>query len=72
MIYAAYKLPIISEAVEDTTGYEGLLYAEYHTLVAFIQEALRADPYWLQGVGERFYQRVCIDYTFRHMIESHV
>lgn len=68
-LFAAYRLPVISEAVYDTFPLKGyLLTSPYDKLVEFCQECLLRYKE-LKELGKEINQKLCFDYRFKNMVK---
>lgn len=72
-IAAAHRLPMITETVRDRGifGYSCMVQSDYEYLSAFTAHMLK-DRVQLQEYGEALHNLLCIENTFRKVIESHV
>jgi hypothetical protein len=70
---AAHKLPLITEQVPDAGIFDAryMMQARYETIASFTSEIVKE---WriLQEYSEALYQLLCVDYTFKRSVESHV
>jgi hypothetical protein len=70
---AAHKLPLITEQVPDAGIFDAryMMQARYETIASFTSEIVKE---WriLQEYSEALYQLLCVDYTFRKSVDSHV
>jgi glycosyltransferase involved in cell wall biosynthesis len=72
VVAAAYKLPFISETVEARGIFDegDFLTCSYDGLADFVWQWTHDAPEeQLRGYGERLYERLCEEYTFRKEIE---
>jgi len=73
-LFAAYGLPILSEAIYDSYPFsdEFMVTADYDDLVRRMNEIL-GDPYshW-QQIGQRAKERMCHEFNFKRMVEQAV
>lgn len=69
-IAAAYKLPLLSEAVncEIKEIADGVKYAEYGHLSESAHDLLDSGGVWY--LGEKLYQALCVEHTFRREVEA--
>lgn len=75
VVAAAYKLPFIMEDATDYGIFDKCIYAlPYHSLAACVKDWTTSDlpqlASALQAMGERLYQKLCVEYTFRRVIED--
>lgn len=74
-IAAAYRLPIISESVDDygIFNHSNMLTGDFGSYArnayAWLKES---DPRVLAHFGQALHQLLCVDKTFKHMIEANV
>lgn len=70
---AAHHLPMITETVNDRGifGYTYMVQSDYEHLAAFTVNMLR-DKARLRDYGEALHSLLCIENTFRKVIEAHV
>lgn len=70
---AAHKLPLITEQVPDAGIFDAryMMQARYETIASFTSEIVKE---WriLQEYSEALYQLLCVDYTFKRSVDSHV
>lgn len=70
---AAHKLPIISEQINDRGifGYSHMMQARYDFLTSFTSHMLK-QPKALQDYGDALHNLLCVEQTFRKVVEAHV
>ena len=70
---AAHHLPLVTEMVPDrgVFGYSMMVQAEYGFLAAFTANMLK-DKRLLRDYAEALHGFLCVDYTFRKSVDSHV
>lgn len=73
---ASYSLPVISEKLTDPSPFtigQHLLMSDYQHLAEFASMWLnRYDDHILQDVGRGLHQYLCVDHTFKRVIEANV
>jgi hypothetical protein len=70
---AAYKLPLISETVESWGVFDHthMIVSDYGNLAECAQTWVRRNPpEVLQSYGEKLYQLLCVEHTFRKCVEA--
>jgi hypothetical protein len=73
VVAAAYKLPVIMEHVEEygIFSLRDFLAFRYDQLAAYTREStLEAPLEHLQAYGDSLHERLCVEYTFRRVIEA--
>jgi len=72
-IAAAHRLPMITETVKDRGifGYSCMVQSDYEYLAAFTAHMLK-DRVQLVEYGEALHNLLCVENTFRKVIEAHV
>ena len=70
---AAYKLPLITETVQDAgiLDHTHMISGDYGLLASLAQTWLRRnEAQILASYGERLYQLLCVEHTFRKSVEA--
>lgn len=74
-IAAAYSLPVISEQVDDKGifGHTQMLTSDFRNYARFAQMWLHQnEARILEDFGRALHQLLCVDKTFKHMVEANV
>ncbi len=70
---AAYKLPLITEGVEDSGlfDFSHALSTDYNNLASIAHDFIRRhDPRTLETYGTALHQFLCVEHTFRKCVEA--
>jgi hypothetical protein len=71
-VAAAYKIPLVTERVHDAFPLLATEFSQapYEQIVDHVRGLLRWAGPDLDALGDRLYQRLCLDWTFRHGVEE--
>ena len=69
-MFAAYGLPIVSEALVDPFPYDNIITATYPLLRAKMQEVINEDYSKYRDIGLRIREKMTTEFQFRKVVEQ--